>query len=225
MELLADYHEQYIVCQADPSYTRKIESMAQELLAVFNCHGNCPDEKCLQLSRDFLIKIEEWKQMRCEARTGLAARNAPKTVWDSLLPAAQADSDMGAFKAVMKLTGFGSTVDPKTGMRRAKQASAVLRFIDPKRWGVIDWRNAAILGFYKKNGYNADAAIAEAKKHRAQEYRKLFNIMNEEVACGYEEEYRRLISSRLPRAADVDLALWAMSLKAWPLPKRQRSNQ
>jgi hypothetical protein len=45
--------------------------------------------------------------------------------------------------------------------------------------------------------------------------------MNEEVACKMNEDYRAITQKypeMLPRAADVDMALFGLSLLAWPLP-------
>jgi len=46
---------------------------------------------------------------------------------------------------------IGHSRDDESGKRRSKRATAVLRFLDPKLWGVVDWRVAAIIGLYETN--------------------------------------------------------------------------
>ena len=216
---LADYLQVYIGNQEDWTFTLRIENMAESLLSLLRRYGNCPDAESVNFAMEFLLEVEKWKQMCLMSRIGNAVRNSPEEIWTSLLSASTAGSDVEAFRPIMNLIGFGRSPDPKTGQRRAKQASAVLRFLDPKRWGVVDWRNAAILALYERNDYNATRTIARTREDDPDDYRDLFEIIDENAASVYQEEYRNLISPRLPRAADVDMALFGVSLEAWPLPR------
>jgi hypothetical protein len=74
---------------------------------------------------DFLRKIEEWKSLCNREAMVNAGQNRPRQVWDALLAATTAKTDEERLAAIMTLHGFGSGVNPETGQRRAKMASAV----------------------------------------------------------------------------------------------------
>lgn len=154
---------------------------------------------------------------------GNAGRNGEGEIWDALLGATTAHSDREAVLSIMQLTGFGSSEDGETGQRRAKVATAVLRFLLPERWGVVDWRNAVILGLLKEHG---ETLVLERARQLPLEKRKAYkrdhDIIDEYGACAYNDEYRAMSKThpQLPRAADVDMALFGVSLLAWPLPKK-----
>ena len=73
-----------------------------------------------------------------------AVQNPPAFVWAAFYGAIILKTDVEKIRAIMGLKGFGSSVDEDTGMRRAKVASSVLRFLYPQEWGVVDWRTLAI---------------------------------------------------------------------------------
>jgi len=192
----------------------RIEGEAEDLLKCFSGYGSNPDSKSLDLARKFLKDVELWKQMGQSSKAIYAEQNDPKDIWDCLMYVKDAKTDTDAFERVMRLKGFG-----KTGL--SKQASAVLRFIDPYRWGTVDWRNAAMIAFYDKNDKDPDVAVEKAKKENRRKYKELYNNMDAKIASYYQKRYRECICERLPRVADVDLAFWGMSVKAWPLRERE----
>jgi hypothetical protein len=200
--------------------TAPLESAARIVLDAIGEHGDNPTPNALAAAKRFIVDVEKWKADCLQDRIGNAALNTEITVWHALRGAANAGSDEEALLSVMQLRGFGSSVDEETGQRRAKVATAILRFLWPEAWGVVDWRVAAVLSLLDKHRWNVDAALAEAKNHKAQELREAFDLLNERAAADMNRRYRRTSEEHpnvLPRAADVDMALFGLSLLVWPM--------
>jgi hypothetical protein len=120
----------------------------------------------------------------------------------------------------MELKGFGSSRDEYSGQRRAKVATAALRFLKPDTWGVVDWRTAAMLGLLVESQGDVDKALELAKKQNPQVLRNTYDLIDEHGACAYNQMYRdRKVTPHLPRAADVEMAIFGLSIRAWPFPK------
>jgi len=197
-----------------------LERHAERILALLQQHGNSPPPSALEEARNFLVDIEKWKAGCLQQRMGNAAQNPDRKIWIAIQEALNSPSDIDTLLAVMQLKGFGSSVDDVTGQRRAKVATSVLRFLWPATWGVVDWRVAAMLGFLSKNDWDIDKSISEAKHRRADDFREVFDIIDEQGADEYNRQYReisRKYQSTLPRAADVDMAVFGLSLVAWPM--------
>lgn len=206
---------------ADQKWISALESRAAGLIELIKTHNDNPPDFALQQAKDFLIDVEKWKANCLQSRVGNAEKNNSRNIWFALLDAIRNENnDVLALQSIMQLKGFGSAVDDETGQRRAKVATSVLRFLWPDRWGVIDWRIAAILGLLKKHKQDVDLAISEARRIRANEMRQVYDLMNEYVASEINKQYR-VISSRNPttmsRAADVDMAIFGLSLMAWEM--------
>jgi hypothetical protein len=218
---LANGLERY---KSHPTYyslTVPLESQAQKVLGLLNRHGDNPTSSALSEVKRFLVEVEKWKAGCLLQRIGNAAENSERSIWQAFRGAANANSDVETILSIMQLKGFGSSTDDETGQRRAKVATSVLRFLWPDKWGVVDWRVAVVLGLLKKHNWNVDKALSEAKEQRAEDMRELYDLMNEQVACEINQEYRRISQKypkHLPRAADVDMALFGISLMAWPMP-------
>jgi hypothetical protein len=196
-------------------------TITARILNLLEQYGSEPTLGALSDVKKFLIEVEKWKADCLQERMVNAVQNSETLIWEAFFGAVRADTDVDALLSIMQLKGFGSSVDDETGQRRAKVATSVLRFFWLERWGVVDWRVAAMLGLLNKHEWNVDAAFAEAKTRKASDLRNVFDLLNEEAACQMNREYRE-ISQRypevLPRAADVDMALFGLSLLAWPLP-------
>lgn len=198
-------------------FTLELEKQAKEVLLLFQKHYNSdPTREILKNVKDFLLKVEYWKAMCIQEQIGLANRNSEKAIWEAFHQALNAQTDLGAIRSIMSLSGFGSSKDPETGLRRAKRATAVLRFLNPCHWGVVDWRTIAILKFLEDHNFNIDKALAEAKKEKHSELRKTLDLINEDWACEINQKYRKMRTLQFPRAADIDMALFGLSLIAWP---------
>lgn len=198
--------------------TLSIERSAQQVCATVSRHDNQPTSEALHDAMELLKCIESWKALCLQSRTGNAIRNPERVVWSALRGVFNAQSDVEAIRSVMQLKGFGSSSDEETGQRRAKAATAVLRFLMPEDWGVVDWRTVAMLSCLDKGKGDVDTAMKLAKREKAAELRDLFDIIDEHQACEVNLRYRGMrLAAPLARAADIDMALFGLSLIAWPI--------
>jgi hypothetical protein len=81
----------------------------------------------------------------------------------------------------MRLKGFGSAQDAETDQRRAK-VTAVLRFLKPEEWGVVDWRTIAMLGNLEKSNGNVDQELVLSRRE-PYDPRKWLDMVDENWAC------------------------------------------
>lgn len=212
-----DYYKRY--SDSDWDFTLRVESAAAKVVQSISLHRNQPSALALAASHDLLMDIEKWKAMCLRERMGNAERNSERDVWDAFQSAIEAENDLDAILAIMQLKGFGSSRDEESGQRRAKVATAALRFLRPDLWGVVDWRTAAMLGFLDKANGDIDQALKLARKQNAGDLRKTFDIIDERGACAINQMYRDRRTSSFLRTADVEMAIFGLSLMAWPIPK------
>lgn len=205
----------------DPDFwqlTRDNEGSAQQVLALISLYGNEPNPSALDKAQTLLISIERWKAMCIKERIGNAVKNSKRAVWEAFRGAVNAQSDLEAILSIMQLKGFGASHDEDTGQRRAKVATAVLRFLKPEDWGVVDWRTIAMLTQLEKSNGDIDQALLQAKRLDPAKLRDLLDIVDEKAACGENQMYRAMRTTPpLSRAADIDMALFGLSLIAWPI--------
>jgi hypothetical protein len=199
-------------------WTLQIEAAAREVRRLVADCGDRPTDAALAPALSLLIQIERWKAMCLQGRMGLAVQNSEWAVWGAFRGALNAGSEREAVLSIMNLRGFGSSRDEDTGQRRAKLATAVLRFLMPDEWGVVDWRTAAMMQLLNLSAGNVDDALRQAGAHRAADLREAFDIIDEGGACGINGSYRAYRTTDLPRSADVEMAVFGLSLIVWPLP-------
>lgn len=217
---LADGLEKYRSHPAFYTFSVLLESRARAILDLLAQYGDNPNEAALAEVKDFLIEVEKWKAGCLQQRMGNAVKNPARSIWRAFQEATKSTSDIETLLSIMQLKGFGSSVDDETGQRRAKVATSVLRFLWPEKWGVVDWRVAVILGLLNKHAWDMDRVLSEAKKEKAEELRKHYDLINEHAACEINEQYRQIsqrYSELLPKAADVDMAIFGISLVVWPM--------
>jgi hypothetical protein len=198
-----------------------LEKQGLCVLELLKEHVGTPPLSALIEVRQFLIEVEKWKAGCLQQRMGNVAKNSDSEIWNAIFAATKTSNDVERLKAIMKLKGFGSSRDEITGQRRAKVATSVLRFLWPEKWGVVDWRVASMLGCLGKHNWDVDKAITEAKQSKARDFRNTFDIIDEQGAVEYIKQYRALSeqhSINLPRPADIDMAIFGLSLFAWPMP-------
>lgn len=132
---LADYLERFLrgLSEADRNFTAHIEKEAIAICNMILQTPNEPSDIDLERAKRFLLDVERWKANCLEELTGNAARNTMKQIWEALRGAINASSDTAALLLIMDLIGFGSSRDEETGLRRAKRATAVLRFLNPSQ--------------------------------------------------------------------------------------------
>lgn len=196
----------------------QLEAKGRTFFSLLQEYDPYPPEQFMVRGRQFLVDIEGWKAGCYNLRMGLAIQNSERKVWDAFREMYKAPDDLSAIQSIMALKGFGSAVDDETGQKRAKVATSVMRFFWPDRWGVVDWRSAAMLGLLRKNGWDVDCALSKARKVLGSEFQSIYDLIDENAAYEIVEDYRVISSQNrelLPRAADVDMALFGLSLIAW----------
>lgn len=215
---LLDGLNYYETCTpSDWQRTLRIESSAVAVARLISQYGTQPTPSALRAAYDLLLDIEEWKAMCLQQRIGNAGQNPHQLIWNAFRGALSAQNDRNAILSIMQLKGFGATRDDTTGQRRAKVATAALRFLMPDTWGVVDWRTAAMLAFLERTNGDVDQALVRAKRENPNDLRNAYDLIDENGACAYNLMYRdRRASPSFPRAADVDMALFGLSMMAWP---------
>lgn len=202
---------------SDWQRTLKVEHRAANVVRLIAEHGEQPTASALREAYELLLDIERWKAMCLQQRMGNAGQNPEPVVWNAFRGALNAQTDRDTVLSVMQLKGFGSTRDDETGQRRAKVATSALRFLLPDGWGVVDWRTAAILSFLESSHGEVDQALRLAKKEKADDLRFAYDMIDENAACEYNQMYRdKRATPFFPRTADVEMALFGLSMMAWP---------
>jgi len=176
--------------------------------------GDRPDAAAQQFAQELLVDIEKWKAMCMRERMVNAIQNPPAFVWAAFYGAVIGNTDVAKMRAIMCLKGFGASVDEDSGLRRAKVASSVLRFLYPEKWGVVDWRTLGIRSALTRYCGNVDLAIGSARRELASDMRELYDLVNEDAVCGEVLAYRQMRTAKpLSRAADIEMALFGLSMK------------
>jgi hypothetical protein len=199
--------------------TLALEQRGQEMVRLVQHFGDSPDTAAQEFAHRLLVDIEAWKGMCMRERMINAVQNPPAFVWAAFYGCSIAMTDVEKIRAIMCLQGFGASVDEETGMRRAKVASSVLRFLHPEEWGVVDWRTLGIRSALRRCRDEVDQALATAGRENAPTMREHFDLIDEHAVCDEVRAYREMrIGGTLSRAADIDMALFGLSLTVWPLP-------
>lgn len=200
-------------------FTIDLERRGEGIVKILQKYGeSTPGKECLQEAKAFLVEVENWKGMSMRNQVGLAKRNSEPFIWRAFQQAMNSETDLGAIRSLMSLIGFGSSPHPETGLRRAKRTTAVLRFLKPYDWGAVDWRTIAILRFLEKHSFDVGRGLAEATMDNPKDLQKDLDHINEDWACEINQKYKEMRTLELPRAADVEMALFGLSMVAWPLP-------
>lgn len=199
-------------------FTQELEVFAKKMSALIARGDKSP--KALEFAHALLRAIELWKAGCIENLTGYAAENDPQVVWDAFrdaINAMKAKKDEEALKAIMRLIGFGSYEDPDWRRQRAKRASAVLRMFNPEDWGVVDWRTAIMIWALDKKKWNVAQAVTLAKDDsQRKKAAKEWDEIDENIAVMFNNRYRAKKSNSLQRTADVEMASFGTTFKAWP---------
>lgn len=203
-------------------FTLELERNSRDILGLISQYKDRPSSTALDEAKSFLIAVEKWKAMCLKERMGNAEKNSRELVWQALWGAVEARRDKEALLSIMHLKGFGATTDEETGQRRAKVATSVLRFLFPAEWGMVDWRTISILSQLDQADGDVERALMQAKQFNPNDLRSVLDVVDEQAAVGEIRKYRALRNlPYLPRAADVDMALFGLSLLVWPLTSEE----
>jgi hypothetical protein len=95
-------------------FTIEIETDAKCVMDQLHKYGDQPNQELLHNCKNILLKIEKWKGMCLQERMGNAIRNSEQTIWDAFLGTIKANDDVEAIRSIMRLKGFGSSIDETT---------------------------------------------------------------------------------------------------------------
>lgn len=210
------------------SFTQELESFAAKMKDVI-ARGD-RGAAATKFADLLLQAIELWKAGCIEEQTGWAVENQPGEIWDAFRDALahmDAGEDAKALLAIMRLKGFGSSVDEDSRKQRAKRASAVLRMFNPKHWGVVDWRTAAMTWALNEKKWDVPQALSLVKadsptsKKAKDEWDEIDEVIAAEVLNA---RYRANRTASLPDAADVEMAVFGLSFEVWPVNMKVRDS-
>lgn len=179
--------------------TMNLESQAQKVICILSSDN--PDLQDLTLVKEFVICVENWKSM---GRASYARDNDAAIIFSSLKNAYLSNNYPTALKKLMILRGF-----------KEKTASAILRFLKPVEFGVVDWRNSAVVFLMKKYKNDIDQVIIHGQK--IANPKDLFDGVDIKLANQLQKYYQSLTGDKIKRVADIDMALFAISLEIWPM--------
>ena len=136
---LVDGRSYYELWQgSDWQWTSGIEVAAAKVVESIRQLGDQPSRSALDAADTLLLEIEKWKAMCLGERMIYGQQNPSDAVWGAFRDAVNTSNDREGILSIMRLKGFGSSRNDKTGKRPAKVASAALRFLRPGDWGVVD---------------------------------------------------------------------------------------
>lgn len=163
--------------------------------------------------RNFLVQVGYWKMPHdLASHQSNVNRNSESQIVDTFKSLASTLQDEGRIEACTRLHGFGDV----TGQTR--MASAILRFLWPEQYGVIDWRNWAVLSNCEFEFLSAPLLPAIAIS-RVDLRKALYDVQK---FLTYLDVLRRLLTAlNFKRVADVDLALYSYSAEVWKFPRQE----
>jgi hypothetical protein len=169
---------------------------------------------------DFINRVEAWKAMGIAERVKGRGRNTAAQALTAIQGAITQHDPGAQIEALLTLVGFGWSQHRDYGTHPAKVATAALRFLRPVDWGVVDWRSGAVASTLKDGVSIAEAAHLLRRKGREYWVDALSHI-DSQWAVALNAKYRS-IGQRfgVPRNADVDQFLFAITLELWPLDRK-----
>jgi hypothetical protein len=163
--------------------------------------------------RDFLVQVGYWKMPHeLASHQSNVNRNSESQIVDTFKSLASTFHDRDRIQTCTRLHGFGDV----TGQTR--MASAILRFLWPEQYGVIDWRNWAVLSNCEFEFLSVPLVPAIASS-RADLRKALYDVQK---FLTYLNVLRGLQTAlNFSRVADVDLALYSYSAEIWAFSRQE----
>ncbi|UAA37871.1 hypothetical protein KIH87_14375 [Paraneptunicella aestuarii] len=172
----------------------------------------------LQIVKQFIVDIESWKygmEIRgCKPfyKRHLASNNASSitnAVTDVCSSVQQNKSDADVLKHLNYLKGMGS-INENTDMSKISQkmASAVLRLLYPEKYGVVDWRIAAVLTNSKGSNSKLRDNFKTINASDASEMFELYRIISKQVLNDTGEKIS---------PGDIESVLFDFSFQLYPI--------
>jgi len=185
-----------------PGLTKRLEKVGQDIYKAF-------ESKPTVDLRRFLEDIGEWKMpWYRESHIQNVNGNSDMQIRNAFEDIITAPCDETRISACTTLKGFGQ------GQGQTRMASAILRFLWPEDYGVVDWRNWAVLSNFRYRFLENPplSKLGDGMK----EYREC--VINKKQYVKYNDKLRAIRDevAFTNRVADIDLALWAYSIEIFP---------
>ena len=213
-----EYLERFEKIQKAESFkaTKLLIEKGKRVRNIVKKHTLPTGEQC-DFIREFFLEIEEWKYgMEVDNCTPYYQRHVAKNCSASIVIAltkthrsiARNEPDAVVLSNLNCLKGMGSVKEgADISLTRQKMASSVLRLIYPEKYGVVDWRVAAVVnietGSNKKLRDKYDVINAE-------EASKMFELYRQYSAAVYQETGKKILPG------DIETVLFHLSLELYP---------
>lgn len=190
-----------------------LEDLGTSLVEEMKLQGSIDKNDAL----DFINRTEKWKAMGIPERILGVGRNTPQDAHKALEGAITGSTEKLQIESLHALIGFGSSTHREYGTRPAKVASAAMRFLFPREWGVVDWRSGTIANCID-NSRDIDEAKAKASEKDRTHWVDSFSHIDSEWAISLNQKYREIGNQfEIEKNSEVDQFLFAISLQLWPL--------
>ncbi|WP_215396933.1 hypothetical protein [Rheinheimera oceanensis] len=213
-----EYLERFDKIQKTESFkaTKLLVAKGKRVRNIFKKHTLPTGEQC-DFIKEFILEIEEWKYgMEADNCNPYYQRHVAKNCAASIVIAltkvhisiARNEPDVVVLSHLNYLKGMGSVKEgANTSSARQKMASSVLRLIYPEKYGVVDWRVAAVVnaekGSRKKLREKYDVINAELSS-------EMFELYRQESEAVYRETGKNILPG------DIESVLFYLSLELYP---------
>lgn len=205
-----------------------LEKIGGELVESISCESPIDSNKAL----NFVNRVEEWKAMGISDRIFGVGKTTDEQAVTAITNSIKAKSKKEQITAFHSLIGFGVSIDKTHKTRKAKVASAAVRFLFPREWGVVDWRSGAISQCMIDNNFDINKVMASASQTERFDWNLLYEHIDADRAIDINDRYTQIGNHfTIQNNADVDIFLFGISLNIWPISgkvsnkRRQRAHQ
>lgn len=174
-----------------------------------------------ELALEFVNRVEVWKAMGISERIFGVGKTTNEQAVKAITNAIEANSKKEQIISFHSLIGFGISIDKIYKTRKAKVASAAVRFLFPKDWGVVDWRSGAISQCMIDNDFDIYKAVRSARETERSDWVLLYEHIDADRAIEINNRYLQIgCRFDIQNNADVDIFLFGISLDIWPISSK-----
>ena len=214
-----EYLKRFEELKNDDSFqkTKKLIEEGRKVRNIVKKNALPSGDQCDSI-KEYFLAIENWKYGMesddCEPYYERHLnKNCPASIVGALAKVhrsiARSESDKKVLSHLNRLIGMGSVKEGNdNSSARQKMASSVLRLVYPEKYGVVDWRVAAVL--FEQNG-------------TGKQFRKKYDVIDAKMAENMFKLYRKYSSNVLDGVGktilpgDIETILFYLSLERYPV--------
>jgi len=207
------YGQEYVKLRFDAAFldlSATIEYKGKALADQISLPRSVYVEKHAPNALLFLLEVQKWKMLYVDDQYDVFAVSRASDIAAAIYDFFHAPTPADRLTHLLRITSKGSACYQDSWQKGLKRALAVARFLDPQHWAFVDWRILGVMG------YRSMTALKQERiGSNADQIRQLFEpiqYFDLEIALEMLQEYR---CEDLPRAVDVECALYAISLDIW----------